>query len=307
MKSKFKNNQYQLSYITKFISYYTSLERKCQFCGKPAIIKHNEEDPYRIQLVCRECRSKYKIPRDKMYNNIPLIDCRDYINNERTLANNIKLTPELKKLLDESLEKGLSKKETLDYVNITYTQFNKLIKQYETSYDKDIAKKFQSSFYKSRADIIREAKLKSTLTNDSGNNLSKIKLEKNISNRQIVDLSNKGITAAQLSCIQRGICKPKVKTKCLLAEILKVSVSDIFPKDEEFNNIHNYSDYIKLSDRYREILSNYKEEYSTTLKYISREINLDYNRLRAFITENLYNLESEDFKLIRKGIIDKVN
>ena len=89
MKQDFNTYQEQMIRINHFISRNTNLKKICQYCGKPAQVRHNKENPYLINLICVDCKIKYNLNkkenRDIPAPNIPAIDVRDYITNPRVL------------------------------------------------------------------------------------------------------------------------------------------------------------------------------------------------------------------------------
>ena len=76
------------------------------------------------------------------------------------------------------------------------------------------------------------------------NNLYKIKIERNLSNKDICRLANNIIQPEAISLISTGKTEPTMITKCNLAIALQLSVADIFPKDFLFDNVYNYADYL---------------------------------------------------------------
>ena len=59
MRLVFDDMNKQMMYISRFVSQFTNLEKKCQICGKPTTITHNPVDPYKIQLICSNCRKEH--------------------------------------------------------------------------------------------------------------------------------------------------------------------------------------------------------------------------------------------------------
>lgn len=238
-----------------------------------------------------------------MCDDIPLIDVRDYLTSDRIKSKIIKLTPELIEKLKYILTSNLTKNQVLKYLNLSQTRFNDIVNLYTETIDKDYKEKLTETFYKNRARIITKTKIKPTLNLNSSNNLSKIKYEKGLSNNDIIKLSNNKITSSTISNICTGKINPETKTKCLLAEILNVSVKDIFPDDILFSKIKNYNDYLELNNWLRNNFIVYytinKRNKSNYMKELSEMSKISYLRLYEFKNNHVNLNHNEMINLIK--------
>lgn len=284
MKQEFESIVKQNSYVSNFVKRYTNLEKKCQFCGKDALIKNNYHgDPYKIQLICRECRNKYHLNNDLMSNKIPLIDIRDYINNNQTLNNMITLNEENKSKIDSLFNLNITKTKAAKHLGLSKVQFDKLINQYEELYDPNIKDKLNEHFLKVRSVLSLEWRL-TKVSKDTGlNNLKSIKLKKKLSNREISNRSNGLLTISSISNIQTGKSYPTIKVKCKLAEVLDVSIKDIFPEDTEFGNIRCYNDYLDLYNNVRDKIITQHEKQNMSILQISKYYDMSYSKVYSII------------------------
>lgn len=256
MREKFDDYGKQVHYISRLLTNHTDIKRKCQYCGnEPAEIKNNKEEPYKVQLICREC--KYKLGsneakwRDTMMPDIPLIDLIEHLTNENIKAKIVKIDKDKIEKVNIILKSDFTKREAIKYLGLTGTTYIKFLDLYEQEIDKNIKSKMEKHLDKSRKKRIRNTTLKDKIKESNANNLSKLKYEKNVTTNDIVRLSNNQINSCSISLICNGKTNPKIATKCLLAEVFKVSVKEIFPNDILFDRVYNYQDYIDLQNNLR--------------------------------------------------------
>ena len=146
MKQEFKDFNQQMMYINKFLDRSTNVERKCQFCGAPAEIRHNYEDPYRIQLVCKVCKQernlKNKELRGKMIEELPVIDLRNHITNPATLRGLRKNTLTLgeKQMIKEVLRSKFTRQDVYKHYQIGRDEFLKRAWDWKELYGNRIIK-----------------------------------------------------------------------------------------------------------------------------------------------------------------------
>lgn len=306
IRTDFRNYGEIREYIGKFITRNTTLEKKCQYCGKPAEIKYNFKNPYEIQLICRDCKHKrdiYKKYRSVMVPDLSTINILDYVTEKKKYKDSKNLLSEENKLIVEKLlTTDLLKKEAIkEYCKTPYT-YSKLVTMYKENYDKDVEVKLKANFKKNQTNAIKRWTNKNSL-GKCKNNLAKLKLEHNLSNRDIEEISNHKLLYSSISAISTGKIDPKMRTKCLIAEIFNVSVADVFPKNWLYKSVYHYKDYIDLNQKYRtKLLNIINEKKKCHEKYIilhiSEKCNLSYNVIYDFITgtslnhENLVNIVS---------------
>lgn len=294
MKEKFDSFKKQGHYITRLIKYQTDLQKLCQFCGNPAKVKNNRIDPYKIQFVCDNCRNKHKLDDlTDMFIDIPLIDVKQHIKSKILQDKMIDLTPEIIDKLKYILDSNFTKNQAIEYLGVSINTYNRLINLYN-EIDKDYIYKIKNRYRYNRSKLMSKWLIKDNLEKDNINNLFKIKYEKNLTNRDIAKLSDNKLLPGSISNYCKGKIIPEIKTKCLLAEILNVSVFDIFPSDTEFKDVYNYNDYINLNNKYRNILKNKK------IKRVKLSLSLNMSRLRIcnFINDKA-NLNNEELKIIK--------
>lgn len=291
-------------YISKFVDNYTNLKKICQYCGKPAQIRNNLENPYMIQLICPICKRDKGLCKDKyrMADDIPLINLKENIITDTMKLKAMELTPEISKKIKSLLTSNYTKEQALEYMNMSYTTFNRMLNEYSKN-DPEIKDKLKVLFNSNRNKIVTNAKLKSTVNNKVSNNLSKIKYEKNITNKDIIRKSNGRISHSAISMIQNGKTIPTISTKCLLAEMLDVSVSDIFPDDWFYSNIKNYTGYLKLNDKIRIAFADnieYRKNsgINNAMRITSEETNINLLRLYEFSNNHVNLNHDELIKLI---------
>lgn len=264
MKKEFDSLGQQMTYINRFIHRNTDLELNCQYCGKPGKIRYYRTKPDKIHIVCKECSINKGLGLKKNWGkeleDIPLINIEDHITNPYTLNKMITLNKDTKKVLRDMLKSDKPKIETFKSTGISTVYLKRLIDEYTNTIDKDYKKKLDKVFEENRSSIIKKAKLKSTIDEES-HPLAKLRLERNISNREMVKMSNGGLTTSNLSDIQKGKSQPNIYTKIKIAEILKVSVKDIFPEETEFGNVYKWNDYwFDIRNVVIKAINNYYEE-----------------------------------------------
>lgn len=233
-------------YVSKFVTRYTSLDRKCQICSKPGNIVHNKQNKWKIQILCTSCRKILTKNSDGMYN-IKLIDVRDYTkDNFKKVHRYIgTLTQEHIDLINKALNCTVARSNLYKYLGISEAEFNNIVNLYEQEVP-DIKAKLNERLEHNRITIKRQLKQKKELDNNTRNNLTRIKIKLGLSNRSLVKLSNNRITSGQISNICCGKNIPNELTKCILAETLGVSVLDLFPTDILYANVHNLKQYNDL-------------------------------------------------------------
>lgn len=252
MRLVFDDMNKQMMYISRFFTQFTNLEKKCQICGKPTTITHNPVDPYKIQLICPKCRKEHSYNIKGIVEELPLIDLTNYITNDRIRNSfNIINGNSLDKIDLILKSKNYTRQQAYKLFNGSKTSLEKTINIYEQKVDKNIRKKLEAIFNQSRNKAVRAARQKATMPDANNNNISKIKYEKSISNKKLAELTNYQIKPLALSMICTGKTKPKLKTKCILAEALNTSVADLFPEDYLFNNIHNFKELINFQNNIR--------------------------------------------------------
>lgn len=261
MKKEFKSFNQQMTYVNRYINRYTDIEMVCQYCGNKGRIRYYRECPSKVQIVCLDCSNKKGLSTafklGKVVEDIPLIDVEEHIVNKTVLNKMIGLNKDTKKILRDLLKSDKPKYESFKDTGLTMTVLNRLIDEYVDKVDPEYKDKLAEHFTKVRDKKIREVKLKSVTSEDS-HPITKIKLERSLTNADIVKLSNNRITVNALCMIQERKSKPKLVTKIILAEALGVSVSTLFPEDTEFSNVYCWSDYwYKIRNNVSKSLSSY--------------------------------------------------
>lgn len=291
MNNKFKTRSYefdnfskQMTYISKFIVKYTDIDKKCQFCGKPAQIKHNEKDPYKIQLICKECKKSHHISKS-MSDEIPLIDLEQHITNPRVRHAHLTLSPVHINMIQEILASDLDRGEVLSHYKISRGVLDRIIHLYAIEIDEDIGIKLKTTLDNNRKHKIKILTINRRVMNScKSNNLSQIKLKRGLSNKDIERLSNRKVKALAISLICTGKSIPKMKTMCYIAEALNLSVAQIFNDYPLFSSIKSYTDYLTLSNKVIDDLVSMKKQYR--VKDIAKMLNMPI--------ESLYSLLSRD-------------
>ena len=206
-----------------------------------------------------------------MFDDIPLIDVKAHIITSNMREKLDGLTPDIENKIQFLLNTNLGKCEALKELGISSPRLDKWLTLYEVK-DPDIKKKLKSKFKERAGKKVSSRSLRDAVHNVS-NNLSKIKYERHITNADIVDMSKGRIHKLALSMICRDKTNPKIKTKCMLAEILDVSVTDIFPNDYLYKDIHNYTEYKNYYNSVRKRYNDYlKSKYNSGEDYIVANI-----------------------------------
>jgi len=263
MKQEFKDFNQQMMYINKFLDRSTNVERKCQFCGAPAEIRHNYEDPYRIQLVCKTCKQernlKNKELRGKMIEELPVIDLRNHITNPATLRGLRKNTLTLgeKQMIKEVLRSKFTRQDVYKHYQIGRDEFLRRVMLYEKEVDSRIREKLTNVFNQNYKQKMRVSKLEKSLNEQHKNNISKLKLKHKLSSSEIEKLTKGVVQAATLSDIANSKRVPKMRTKCAIAEVFEVPLSKVFPDEYLFDDIYCYEDYLDLNSRLKARLKKY--------------------------------------------------
>lgn len=251
----------------------------------------------------------YKENWGKVLDDIPLINIKEHISNKAVLNKMIKLDKNTKKILEDMLKSDKPKVETLKETGIPLTYLNRLIDEYTKKVDKNYKSKLDKVFGTNRKNRIKNAKLKST-TNSDSHPLAKIKLERNLSNKDIVKLSNNRITESCLCCILEGKTNPSLVTKIKIAEALKLSVKDVFPEETEFGNVYTWNDYwFNIRNVVIDSINNYyKEEsekgHTKIIKNLADLIGIDINRL-YLIRAKCIRPTNDDYKKLKEHNIIK--
>ena len=264
MKTDFRDSSQMMSYIYRIFDRNTDLKKECQICGKPAKLKYNKWEPYKIQLVCDECRkTRHTTNLEGMYLDIPVIDLKEHFKEDKIKREEFKtLTEENRNKIEALLKTKLNKIDAIKSVGLTIHQYNILVDKYEYEVDAFIKIRLKEVFNKNRAKVLKKNAIKRSYREYS-NNLYRIKKERNLSNKQISELTDGKITGQQLSLISTDKCEPKMKTKCELARALHLSVADIFPKDYLFKEVYNYAYYLEYVNNFIIELENYINKNKT--------------------------------------------
>ena len=299
MKSKFSSKSHQMSYINHFVRRNCKLDMICQYCGNKGQMKYYDfaDDPFLIHIICRDCKVKYGLNKaenkGKYAPFIPLIDIRDYNVCQGSINRKFIIDDKIKEQIQYIMKSNFTKQEAYNYMGITDDRFNKLIDKYNKEIDHTAKKKLYLLFKKNRKNLILSKKLEKNSHKDvTSNRITYYKMLNKYSNRDIEKLSNGRIQFSSISNIVTGKDKPKMKTKCIFAEIFKVSVADVFPDEYYLNNIHNYEDYCKLNDKLRiKLIDNINKRKAKDEKYIIENIyantNLKPNKLYNFINGSI--------------------
>lgn len=242
---------------------------------------------------------------------IPLINIEDHIINKTYLNKKIKLDKNTKKILQDMLKSDKPKIETFKETGIPFTYLYRLIDEYTEKVDKNFKNKLEKLFDTNRANKIKKVKLEHTI-NEESHPIAKLKLEKNLSNKDIAALSNNSLTESCICSTLIGKTKPKLITKIKLAEILKVSVKDIFPEETEFGEVYTWNDYwFNIRNVVINSINNYyKEEqekgHTKILVNLAEITGIDINRLYGLRNKTL-SVTNDDYKKLKEHNIIKEN
>ena len=309
MKTEFKDFSNQMMYIHKFIERYTNLDKKCQYCGKPGQIRYSRTEPYDVQFICKKCKIEKNLNDAKNRGLVPdleVIHIQDYIVDRNVLSKIPKLNKQHIETIQNLLKTKSPKGEAIRSTGWSNASFNRILNLYEKQVDPDIKHKLNDLFIRNRAAKIRLSSMNTNKGQNSTNNLTNIKLRRNLSNSDIVRLANGQIKNNALSLICTGKSYPVVKTKCVLAEALKVSVADIFPHDWLYNSVYNYEDYLKLNNTIRNQVKEFidakkKNGEKKVTKKVAALFNMTVYRLYEFVNNHV-NLNHEELVSIVSAI-----
>ena len=305
MKDSFDSYETQGRYILRILERNTDIKKVCQFCGKPAKLKNNKNNPYEIQLVCDNCRKNNSINVETGMYNIPTINIKEHLNTPFMLNKTITLTKEYIDKFNNILEGNYTKQEAIKYLNVTLSVYNKLVKEYKDKYDNNIEVKLKESYSKARSYVAMETKVQ-----DGTNNLAKIKLERKMTN---TDIYNKvGVTNRTISNISNGLAIPKNITVTLIATALDCSVQDMLPSYTEFHDVYNLDDLKLLMIKiYNEIYyiwqGSNESKFSIFLKRLSEEGNINIENLRNFVLSTKYSISDINLNLLTNNNIKYIN
>lgn len=316
MKTDFKDFSHLMGYINKFIERNTNLKKECQYCGKPAQIRYNYDNPYHIQLVCLDCKRKNGFNqyynRGKLISDLPIIDIRDYLTKDKQeREDRLSLTENNKQIIQSLLKTKLPKIEAIKEAGLTMYQYDRLVEQYKENIDSDIEDKLLEVFNKNRRNKLKTVKLKSVNYSKYPNNLYKIKIERNLSNKDICKLANNTIQQESISLISTGKTEPTMITKCNLAIALQLSVADIFPEDFLFDNVYNYADYLYFINYTLTQLEDIIKERKTSgkkkvIENIASEVQIKVSRFYEITSRRRKPNHQELYQIIDKLNLKKI-
>jgi transcriptional regulator with XRE-family HTH domain len=285
MVYNFDSREKQVSYISKFVRRYTDVNLKCQFCGKDGRIHNNYiGDPYKIQIVCLDCKKKYRIKSNSMCNNIPTINLKDHIIKGKLKY--VYLSDELVSKINKLTHTKQTRCKALKEIGLyNKNTFEKIISEYEKIYDKNIRSKLDKVFKKNRCKRAREVII-GLEVKESKNNIAKYKLLKGITNRDIQGIIYKkhkvNIYNNTISNLSKGKQNATPRIRCYIAEALDVSLGDLFPEYKSLN-INTYQDYLDLNDKMRKsIEKQYIDSASTPLCNLAKTLCISENIMYAF-------------------------
>lgn len=142
-----------------------------------------------------------------------------YINKYQTLSD------KNKSIIDDMIKNNYSVKETCKIYNISYEYFHKILNLYSIT-DSTILDKYKESIKLSRSN----SNLKSRMNSNTHNtNLYKIKVEKNLTTKQLSDLSKVSTNVINL-LVEGKNHNPKITTLFKISEALNVPAYEVFPE-----------------------------------------------------------------------------
>ncbi len=309
MKKEFDDFGKQGRYILRLINTCTDIKKECQFCGKPANLKNNRVSPYEIQMVCHECRKIYEVnPITEMYDEIPLINVKDHIISERLSLNFINLTDEHIAKINKILEGGYTKVSAAKYIGESITYYNRLINLYEKKFNVNIKDKLKILYKEALRNDLVNRTLGNKL-NTKYNNISKIKLEKGITNRVICEKT--GLRNCTISYICNGKTKPKNTTIVKIAEVLECSIADLFPEYQDFKDVNSIATLKYLMIKiYTEIvflfLHDKERKVNRFLDRLHRDLNIPYETLRTFLVSTKNHTSEVDLNVLSFENVRKI-
>ena len=288
MKEQFNSMATQRVYINAFLIRYTDVEKVCQFCGEPASITHNKENPYQIKLVCPKCKKTHK---DELASLKP-INLLEHVK-DVSVINELNETDN--KMIEDILVNNYTANQITKKYHIgLYTLKRKLL----LLKDKDEQKYnlIEETLRTNASNAIRQASLNKTVDKQYPNNINKIKLEKNIVNKDIAKaISTK---PANIAAIATGAMKISVKKKCLIAEALKESLADVFPEETYFNKVYKYSDFLNHVDLFRSNVLHILERRRMKLSALYKNTDIPSTSIRSAIYDEEKSCTTEVIKYI---------
>ena len=230
MKKDFDNMAKQMTYINKFLTRRTNLEKKCQKCGKPGKIQHNRANPYRIRILCLDCKKELGMSGetvDSFISDFPIIDLTEHINTESRVIKYIDLSKYYYEV-DEAIKDKISRKDFCKKYHRTYYFLNKLLE----TYDKEkpgIKKEFEEMTYKKRRDFLLDKALdRSKAIETSNNKIIEAKRSLGYSNKELLEKLQSPIPKITLNLIIEGKVQPTEEQKQSIAKALNKKVEDLF-------------------------------------------------------------------------------
>lgn len=162
---------------------------------------------------------------------LPTINILNYLNSEPILKYR-DLSEEDKFIIDEAIKNNMTKTEILNKFQITSYRLQSILDKYEEikpgiteTYNKSTKEGQRQKLY----DSAMERSAKATTAN---NNLYKIKLERNLTTKDISNLCNGKIGVLAINLIIEGKTKnPKLRTKKIISEALGMKVEEVFPEN----------------------------------------------------------------------------
>ncbi len=314
MKETFETFGEQMTVINRFLNNMTDVKLNCQYCGNKGRIKHNKQEPYKIQIICTECAKAKHINtiknKDNMLEDIPLINLKEHVINKSMLNKMKTLDEEAIKILQDLLNTKEVKKDAIKNTGYTMTVYNRLVDEYTEKYDKDYKIKLEQVFKQNLQNRIKQSVLERHVYT-GGNNYSKLKLEKGLTNREILKLIHNQVGLNCLCLIQENKVNPTIQTKCALAQAFGVSVRDIFPEETEFGEVYNWNDYwfdirnwfINTIDKYVNTMRDRGQK--KVIKNLAYKMNMTTARLYAFRNRSGHPTNEEIKQL--KSIINNEN
>lgn len=232
MKRDFKDLANQMTYINKFIQRRTSLTKNCQLCGKPGKIQHNRADPYKIRILCNECKIKNDFTGktvEQIISDVPVLNVLDYLTSPSKILKYRDITEEEKRIINKTIKfKDKTKGELCKELNISSSTLPKLIEKYE-QIEPGITEKLNEAIKTKQRKILLHSALK---RKDDKSNYNKVildfKAKNNYSTKDLVELCNNKISVLTLNLIIEGKQKPNDNYKKIIAKALQMDVNEIF-------------------------------------------------------------------------------
>lgn len=234
MKRDFKNLAQQMTYINKFIQRKTNLSKNCQICGKPGKIQHNQVDPYKIRILCNECRIKNNLlgrTVDQVISDIPIINALDYLISPSKILKYRDITEEEKRIINKTVKfHNKTKTELCRDLGISVATLPKLLEKYEII-KPGITEQLNEAIKTRQREILLQSALKRQSDTSNYNKfLLNYKKQNNYSTEDLVELCDNQISKLTLNLIIEGKQIPNDKYKKIIADSLNKSVEEIFGK-----------------------------------------------------------------------------